>query len=70
MTCQCNGSYRPESRNIEIPADQVNSDTATKFVSVQDQQHTIFRTINSNHTAVNIHEKRGEWYCCVTAFQL
>ena len=61
MTCQSKGNYRAESRNVEISSNQVKPNTTKKFVvSVQGQQHTVFRTSNSNHAAVDIHEKHGE----------
>ena len=38
MTCQCNGNYRTESRNVEISASQVKPNTTKTFVvSVQGQ---------------------------------
>ena len=54
MTCQWNGIYCAESRNVEIPADQIKLNTTKKFVvSVQGQSHTLFRTSNCNHAAVD-----------------
>ena len=38
MRCQCNSNYHAESRNVEIPAQQVKPNTTKKFVvSVEDQ---------------------------------
>ena len=61
MTCQWNGNYFAESRNVEIPADQVKRNTTKKFVVlVQGQSHTVFWTSNSKHAAVGIDERCGE----------
>ena len=32
MTCQCNGNYCAESRNVEISANQVKPNTTETFV--------------------------------------
>ena len=56
-----NGSYCAESRNVEIPVDQIKPNTTKTFVvSVEDQSLTVFRTSKSNHAAVDNNEKRGE----------
>ena len=63
MIFQCNGSYRAESAEMLkfLQINQVKPTTTKKIVfSVQDQKHTVFRTSNRNHVAVDIHKKRGE----------
>ena len=61
MTCQWNGNYFAESRNVQIPVHQVKRNTTKMFVaSVQDQTHTVFWTSNSKHAAVDIDDRGGE----------